>query len=290
MLPTSTCPLRRLPNGFPIPSLGLGTWRMGEHSDRAALEVRAVREALNMGYRLIDTAEMYGEGGAETVVGTALRQAIEAGDVRRDDITVVSKVYPHNASRSGVRQACSRSLRRLGLDYIDIYLLHWRGEVPLADTLAGFQELIHAGQIRHWGVSNFDTDDMAELWALPGGSGCVTNQVYYSLEARGIEFDLLPWQRGHKLPLMAYSPIAQGVLAGRAEVAAIAADAGCTAAQLALAWVLRQPEVIAIPKAIGTDHLRDNWAAAHITLPADVLARLDAIFVPTGRKEPLAMI
>lgn len=286
---TSSPPLRTL-NGTSIPSLGLGTWRMGEHADAADAEIAAVRSALQMGYRLIDTAEMYGEGGAETVVGTALREAFAAGDVRREDVIVVSKVYPHNASREGVRRACSRSLQRLGLDQIDIYLLHWRGEYPLTETLDGFADLMAAGQIRRWGVSNFDTDDMAELWSLPGGDLCATNQVYYSLEARGIEHDLLPWQHQRKLPLMAYSPIAQGALAGHPEVAAIAADLGCSAAQVALAWVLRHPEVIAVPKAVGAKHLCDNLAAAGMTLPPEALARLDAAFPPPRGKEPLAMI
>lgn len=286
-VPVPTCPL---PDGAALPVLGLGTWRMGEQPARRADEVRAVREALQLGYRLIDTAEMYGQGGAERVVGTALREAMAAGEVRREDVTVVSKVYPHNASRTGLRAACERSLRCLGLEQIDIYLLHWRGAVPLAETVAGFADLKRLGWIRSWGVSNFDVADLAELWALPGGREAVTNQVCYSLGARGVEHDLLPWMQSRHIPLMAYSPIDQGALAQQRELAALAAEVGCTAVQLALAWVLRQPGVVAIPKAVQSTHLRDNLAAAALRLDGEVLARLDALFPPPRGKQPLAMI
>lgn len=282
-----TCPL---PDGHTLPVLGLGTWRMGEQPARQSDEVRAVREALRLGYRLIDTAEMYGEGGAERVVGAALRAAVAAGEVRREDVTVVSKVYPHNASRAGVRAACERSLRRLGLEQIDIYLLHWRGAVPLGETLSGFADLQRRGWIRSWGVSNFDVADLAELGSLPGGREVVTNQVYYSLGARGIEHDLLPWMQSRNLPLMAYSPIEQGLLGQQRELAALAGEVGCTAAQLALAWVLRQPGVVAIPKAVQSAHLRENLAAATLRLDEEVLARLDVLFPPPRGKQPLAMI
>ncbi|CAZ89178.1 putative 2,5-diketo-D-gluconic acid reductase A (2,5-DKG reductase A) (2,5-DKGR A) (25DKGR-A) (AKR5C), dkgA [Thiomonas arsenitoxydans] len=207
-------PQRTLPDGSAIPALGLGTWRMGERAEARAAEILAVREALRMGYRLIDTAEMYGEGGAESMLGEALRQAFAAGEAQREDLTIVSKVYPHHASTRGVVEACERSLQRLKLDRIDLYLLHWRGEYALAETLAGFAQLQSRGLILHWGVSNFDVADLEELFALPGGSACATNQVYYSLGARGVEFDLLPWQARHRLPLMAYSPIDQGALGG----------------------------------------------------------------------------
>jgi diketogulonate reductase-like aldo/keto reductase len=287
---TTAALLRTLPDGTPIPALGLGTWRMGERADQREAEILAVRDALRLGYRLIDTAEMYGEGGAETMLGTALQQAFTAGEARREDLTVVSKVYPHHASTQGVIDACERSLRRLKLESIDLYLLHWRGEFPLAQTLDGFATLQARGLIRHWGVSNFDVDDMEELAALPGGSHCAANQVYYSLSARGIEFDLLPWQAKRRLPLMAYSPIDQGALSDHAAVLAIAQRLSVSAAQVALAWVLRQPEVIAIPKAVRSAHLRDNLAATQLQLGVEDLSLLDAAFPPPRRKRSLAMI
>lgn len=281
---------RRLPDGTLIPALGLGTWKMGERADQQDAEILAVREALRMGYRLIDTAEMYGEGGAETMLGTALQQAFSAGECAREHLTVVSKVYPHHASTQGVVDACERSLRRLRLEYVDLYLLHWRGDYPLAETLDGFARLQARGLIRHWGVSNFDVDDMEELHALPTGQQCAANQVYYSLGARGIEFDLLPWQARHNLPLMAYSPIDQGALSGHATVQELAKRLGVSSAQVALAWVLRQPEVIAIPKAVRTAHLRDNLSATQLHLSATDLRMLDAAFPPPRRKHSLAMI
>ena len=285
-----TIPDRRLPDGTPLPALGLGTWRMGERADARQAEILAVREALRMGYRLIDTAEMYGEGGAESMLGDALKLAFAAGEVQRDSLTLVSKVYPHHASTRGVVEACERSLRRLKVDQIDLYLLHWRGAFALSDTLEGFAQLQRRGLIRHWGVSNFDVSDLDELFALPGGTACATNQVYYSLEARGIEFDLLPWQQRHSMPLMAYSPIGQGALASHPALEAIGRNLGASAAQVALAWVLHQPEVIAIPKAVRSTHLRDNLAATQLALSAEDLQRLDALFNPPREKQPLAMI
>ena len=285
-----TIPDRRLPDGTPLPALGLGTWRMGERADARQAEILAVREALRMGYRLIDTAEMYGEGGAESMLGDALKLAFAAGEVQRDSLTLVSKVYPHHASTRGVVEACERSLRRLKLDRIDLYLLHWRGEYALAETLEGFAQLQRRGLIRHWGVSNFDVSDMNELFALPGGADCATNQVYYSLEARGIEHDLLPWQTRHQMPLMAYSPIGQGALGSHPALQAMAQSLGVTAAQVALAWVLRHPEVVAIPKAVRSAHLQDNLAAMQLHLGAAELQRLDALFAPPRGKQALAMI
>jgi diketogulonate reductase-like aldo/keto reductase len=274
-----------LPTGERVPALGLGTWRMGESARTRRAEVEAVRAALEIGYRLIDTAEMYGEGGAEEVVG----EALAAGPVRRDAVFLVSKVYPHNASRKGTIAACERSLARLRTDRIDLYLLHWRGPVPLAETVAAFEHLRETGRIRHWGVSNFDVDDLRELWSLDDGERCAANQVYYSAGQRGVEFDLLPWQRQQRLPLMAYCPIDQGALAGSRPLQAIARTKGVTAAQLALAWVLRQPDVIAVPKAVQAAHLRENLAAASIELSAAELARIDAAFPPPTRKRRLAM-
>ena len=276
-----------LPDGSPIPHLGLGTWRMGESRASRAAEVAAVRSAIEIGYRLIDSAEMYGEGGAEEVVGQALAEALRAGDVRRDELFVVSKVYPHNASRKGTVAACERSCRRLGLDRIDLYLLHWRGEHALDDTTAAMHTLVQSGRIAHWGVSNFDVDDMDELVAV--APDCASNQVYFSLSERGPEFSLLPWLRNKAMPLMAYSPIDQGTLAQHKALAAIGAPLALTAAQLALAWVLAQPGVVAIPKAVKPQHLRDNWAAASGTLSAETLRQIDRLFPPPACKLPLAM-
>jgi diketogulonate reductase-like aldo/keto reductase len=274
-----------LPDGETVPALGLGTWRMGESARTRRDEVDAVRFALELGYRLIDTAEMYGDGGAEEVVGEALAQ----GPVRRDAVFLVSKVYPHNASRADTVSACERSLKRLRTDRIDLYLLHWRGVVPLEETVAAFEHLREQGKIRHWGVSNFDVDDLRELWTADDGDRCAANQVYYSAGQRGIEFDLLPWQRQQGMPVMAYCPMDQGALARNGRLQAIARARGVSAAQLALAWVLRHPDVIAIPKAVQPTHLSDNFAAASITLAAAELAQIDAAFPPPARKRPLAM-
>jgi diketogulonate reductase-like aldo/keto reductase len=280
-----------LAGGGALPAFGLGTWRMGEDSRRRSAEVAAVREAIELGYRLIDTAEMYGEGGAETVVGQAVAEALRAGDVARDALTIVSKVYPHNASRRGTMAACDRSRQRLGLDRIDVYLLHWRGEHPLADTAAAMQALAADGRIGHWGVSNFDVDDLDQLARAtdPAGAPCATNQVCFSLGERGVEVALLPHMQGQGLPLMAYSPVDQGTLARSEALAAIAAPLQLSAAQLALAWVLSRPGVCAIPKAVQAKHLRDNLAASRITLGADTLAALDRAFPPPTRRTPLAM-
>ncbi|MBN8751716.1 MULTISPECIES: aldo/keto reductase [Variovorax] len=280
-----------LPTGGEMPVLGLGTWRMGEDASRRAAEIAAVREAIVLGYRLIDTAEMYGEGGAETVVGQAVAEALRAGDVRREALFIVSKVYPHNASRRGTREACERSLKRLGLDAIDLYLLHWRGNHPLRDTVDAMQSLVADGRIAHWGVSNFDTDDMEELEPLAGsGPVCAANQVYLSLGERGPEFSLLPWQHERGMPLMAYSPIDQGALAGDKALGELAVRLGVTAAQLALAAVIARPGVAAIPKAVRAAHLKENLAAAELKLDAATLEELDRLHPPPRRKAPLAMI
>jgi diketogulonate reductase-like aldo/keto reductase len=274
-----------LPGGQSVPAIGLGTWRMGESARTRRAEVEAVRHALEIGYRLIDTAEMYGEGGAEEVVGEALAQS----PVRRDEVFIVSKVYPHNAGRESAVAACVRSLERLRCDHIDLYLLHWRGNTPLAQTVAAFEQLQSQGRIRHWGVSNFDVDDLRELWTATQGAHCAANQVYYSASERGVEFDLLPWQRQHRVPTMAYCPIGQGALAHSQALKAIASARGCTPAQVALAWVLRQPDVIAIPKAVQPAHLRDNLAAASMVLSDAELAQIDAAYPPPRRKQALAM-
>jgi diketogulonate reductase-like aldo/keto reductase len=278
-----------LPGGATLPTLGLGTWRMGESRARRAAEVAAVRRALEAGYRLVDTAEMYGEGGAEEVVGEALAGALRAGDVRREDVVVVSKVYPHNASREGVVAACDRSRRRLGLDRIDLYLLHWRGAHPLRETVAGFRALVQAGSIARWGVSNFDVDDLEELCRVSEAGECAANQVWFSLTERGPEFALLPWMRERAMALMAYSPIDQGQAAKDATLRAIGAAHGWSAAQVALAWVLSHPGVVAIPKAVAEAHQRENLAAAGIALDAKDLARIDRAFPPPRGKTALSM-
>ncbi len=272
-----------LPAGEMVPVLGQGTWNMGDDSRRRRDEANALRLGIDLGMTLIDTAEMYANGGSEEVV----REAISG---RRDRIFLVSKVLPSNASRRGVEAACERSLKRLGTDRIDLYLLHWRGGVPLSETVEAFETLKAAGKIRHWGVSNFDTDDMEELEALPAGRNVQTNQVLYNLTRRGIEFDLLPWSRERGIPTMAYSPVEQGALGGDRRLKAIAERHGATPAQIALAWVMRDDGVIAIPKASRQEHVRDNRAALDIRLTPQDLADLDAMFPPPSRKRGLEMI
>jgi diketogulonate reductase-like aldo/keto reductase len=279
-----------LPDGTQVPALGLGTWRMGERAGNRRQEVDAVRTALKVGYRLIDSAEMYGNGGAEEIVGEALRDVMAAGELRREQLVVVSKVLPQNASKSGTVSACERSLRRLGLDFVDIYLLHWRGQHPLRATVEGFEKLHAAGKIAYWGVSNFDTDDLEELLAVEQGAACATNQVYYSASRRGIEFDLLPLQRKLKMPVMAYSPIDEGALGRNADLAKLGKRHGAGAAQVALAWLLRSPDVIAIPKAVKPEHLRENLSAASLELDAEDLAAIDRLFPPPKRKTSLAIV
>ncbi len=276
-------PTTKLPSGETIPALGQGTWFMGEQARRAADEATALREGLDLGMTLIDTAEMYGSGGAEEVVADAI-----AG--RRDEVFLVSKVLPENSSRKGTIAACERSLKRLGTDVIDLYLLHWRGSPPLADTLSAFETLVADGKIRYWGVSNFDTDDMEELFALPGGDKCACNQVLYNLTRRGIEFDLTALCRARRIPIMAYSPIEQGRMLDHAALKAVGARHNATPAQVALAWIIRQDGMIAIPKAASAKHLRENRAAVDIVLSADDLAELDKAFPPPKRKRSLEML
>jgi diketogulonate reductase-like aldo/keto reductase len=278
-IPTTT-----LPSGISVPILGQGTWKMGERRDRRAQEVAALRLGIELGMTLIDTAEMYASGGAEEVV----REAI-AG--RRDEVFIVSKVLPSNASRAATMRACEASLKRLGADRIDLYLLHWRGGVPLGETVDAFETLQASGKIAAWGVSNFDAADMRELMALPdGGTNVAANQVLYHLASRGTEFDLLPWQRQRGIPLMAYCPIGEGDLATDSRLGPVAERHGATPAQIALAWTLRGEGVIAIPKASQEKHVRDNRAAADIRLTAQDIAELDALFPPPRRKQPLAMV
>ncbi len=276
-----------LPSGRPVPVLGQGTWGMGEVPSAKAAEVAALRLGMDLGMSLIDTAEMYGEGGAEEVVGEAI-----AG--MRAEAFLVSKVYPHNADRRGVQAACERSLRRLGTDHLDLYLLHWRGAVPLAETLEGFEALKRAGKIRDFGVSNFDLDDLREAEGLPGGKHIAVNQVLYNLARRGIEWDLRDWCRARGMPVMAYSPLEsspseQANMLGRPAVQAVAARHDASAAQIALAWLLRQEGVVAIPKAVTPAHVRANRAALDIVLDAADLAELDRDFPPPRRRIPLEL-
>jgi diketogulonate reductase-like aldo/keto reductase len=278
-----------LPSGRTIPVLGQGTWNMGEDPAQRGAEVAALRLGLDLGMTLIDTAEMYGEGGAEEVVGEAI-----AG--RRDEVYLVSKVYPHNASRAGVLAACERSLKRLEVDCIDLYLLHWRGSVPLAETLEAFARLREQGKIRDYGVSNFDLDDMQETVGLTGGDVVATDQVLYNLAQRGIEWDLLPWCRARGMPVMAYSPLEsspseQAAMLGRPQIREVARRHGATPAQVALAWLLRQDGVVAIPKAVRLAHVRANRAALELAagLTREDLAELDAGFPAPRRRRPLAM-
>lgn len=263
---------------------------MGENRRTRKDEIAAIRTALQLGYRLIDTAEMYGEGGAEEIIGEALRGAFAAGEARREDVFVVSKIHPHNGHRRGIAPACRRSLDRLGLDRLDLYLLHWRGSVPLAETADGFESLRARGEITHWGVSNFDTADLEALLRIPAGRACAVNQVCYSASERGVEFELLPWMRRHDMPLMAYCPIDEGRLARHPVLAAVGRRHGATAAQVALAWILDRPGVIAIPKALQPGHIRENLAAGVLRLTGEDLAEIArALPAPTGR-QPLRIV
>ncbi|MFC3457790.1 MULTISPECIES: aldo/keto reductase [Massilia] len=273
----------RLPSGEQVPVLGLGTWHMGERPENRQNELDAIRSAVDSGMNVIDTAEMYGDGAAEELIGQALSG-------RRTDAFIVSKVLPHHATRRGTLNACENSLRRLGTDYVDMYLLHWPGAVPLEETLEAFDALLRAGKIRYWGVSNFDTADMEELLALRGGEAVAANQVLYNLTRRGIEFDLLPWCRQRTLPVMAYSPLEQGRLLGDPELLRLAADYGATPAQIALRWVLRNDATIALPKAGTPGHVGQLGKALDIPLSPQDMAALDRAFPPPERKVPLEVI
>lgn len=276
-------PTVTLPSGIDIPALGLGTWQMGEVKARANDEIDSLRLGLDLGMTLIDTAEMYGDGGAERIVGKALED-------RRDEVFLVSKVYPWNASRTGTIAACEASLQRLGTDRLDLYLLHWRGEHPLADTVAAFEQLKAAGKIGAWGVSNFDTADMEELLTVPNGENCAVNQVLYNLSRRGIEYDLLPWCQSRGIPVMAYSPIEQGRLVHHPELIRIAKAYQATPAQVALAFILERDGVVAIPKSSNLRRVRENRDAVDLDISDEDWAALDAAFPPPARKTALDML
>src|ERR1700738_4768362 len=280
---TTELPTVTLPGGERVPALGQGTWHMGEDRRRAAEEASAVRLGIELGMTLIDTAEMYGGGGAEEMVARAAEGV-------RDDLFIVSKVYPHNASRTGVVAACERSLKRLGTDRIDLYLLHWRGSIPFGETLDGFEQLARDGKIRYHGVSNFDQNDMAEWVALKGGATVAADQVLYNLMRRGPEWDLVPWCRERNIAIMAYTPLGQGSMLGNSALAEIARRSGTTPAQIALAWLLRQEGTIVIPKASRPEHVRENRGALDVRLTTEDLSALDRAFPPPKGKSSLGML
>jgi diketogulonate reductase-like aldo/keto reductase len=279
----SVIPNVRLPNGVAVPTLGQGTWTMGEKASEASREVESLRRGIELGMTLIDTAEMYAEGGAERVVA----QAIEG---QREKVYLVSKVYPWNASRRGTLDACRRSLDRLRTDSIDLYLLHWRGEHPLADTVEAFEQLRTEGLIDAWGVSNFDTSDMEELATVPSGNNVAVNQILYNLNRRGPEFDLIPWCRERNIPIMAYSPVDQGALVANADLIHLAKAYQATAAQVALAFLIRQGNVIAIPKTSSVHRVEENRAAIDLGITDEDWQTLDRQFPGPKRKVPLEMI
>ncbi|MBI0163519.1 aldo/keto reductase [Bartonella sp. M0283] len=271
------------PNGSIVPALGQGTWGMGEGISPADIEADSLRAGLDLGLKLIDTAEMYGNGGSERVVGKAL-----AG--RRDDAFVVSKVLPSHASRKGTIEACERSLKNLKIEKIDLYLLHWQSSVPLSETVEALEKLVTQGKIGAWGVSNFDTALMENLAQIAPKGHIATNQILYNLSRRGPEFDLIPWCENHNIPVMAYSPIEQGRIMKNRDLLDIAGKLNVAPSVLALAWVIRNPLMIAIPKTSSIKHLRENTKALDLTLDQDVLQRLDKIFLPPTRKQPLEVI
>jgi diketogulonate reductase-like aldo/keto reductase len=266
-----------------VPALGQGTWTMGDEPARRREELAALRAGIELGLTLIDTAEMYGDGRSESLVGEAV-----AG--QRDKVFLVSKVLPSNASRKGVARSCEASLKRLKTDRLDLYLLHWSGAHPLQETVRGFEDLVAAGKIRAWGVSNLDLDEMRKLVSLRGGKACATNQVLYNLSRRGIEFDLLPWSQKHGMPIMAYSPVEQGRILGRKALKDVARELDATPAQVALAWTLRHQGVVAIPKAASVAHVRENRKALDLKLDAQSLAALDKAFPAPKGPHPLEVI
>lgn len=272
-----------LPSGEFVAALGQGTWRFAEDPKLRQDQIASLRRGIDLGLNLIDTAEMYGEGRAETLVGEAIQG-------RRDEVFIVSKVYPHNASRRAMQTACNNSLQRMRIETIDLYLLHWAGSVPIEETVEAFETLQRQGKIRHWGVSNLDLEQMQELDAVAGGAAVQTNQVLYHLDERGIEWDLLPWLREHRIPIMAYSPTDQGRLLKSRALGAFAQERGMTPAQVALAWLLAQGDVIAIPKTSNVARLEENAAALEHSLSRADLDELDRLFPPPKRAKPLAMI
>ncbi len=272
-----------LPSGDRVSAFGMGTWNLGDRQASRAEEIATLRLGLDSGLTLIDTAEMYGEGRSESLIA----EAIEG---KRDEVFLVSKVYPHNASRKAAVAACEHSLRRLGTDRLDLYLLHWRGGVPLAETMEAFRELQRVGKIRHYGVSNLDLEDMRELWSVPGGSAIASNQLLYNLSRRGIEWDLLPWLREREIPIMAYSPIEQGRLIANQKLVEFSRQNDMTPAQAALAWLLAKDDVVVIPKTGRRERLQENLGALDRQLSTSQLAELDRLFPPPTSPQSLEML
>lgn len=272
-----------LPSGESVAALGQGTWYLGEDPARRQEEIATIRRGIELGMTLIDTAEMYGEGQSELLIGEAIQG-------RRDDVFIVTKVYPHNASAAAMRRACEGSLQRMRIEVIDLYLLHWPGAVPIGETVEAFEALKREGKIRHWGVSNFDLQRMKTLWNVPDGQAAQTDQVLYNLVRRGVEWDLLPALRQHRMPVMAYSPYEQGRLLANRALQVFATKAGMTPAQVAIAWLLAQDGVIAIPKTGQRERLEESVAALQHPLSPAQLVELDQLFPPPGGPTPLAMI
>jgi diketogulonate reductase-like aldo/keto reductase len=275
-----------LPSGEKVPTLGQGTWEMGDSPKTRTTEIEALQTGLQQGLTLLDTAEMYGDGDSEKLIAEMMRTS----QASRETLFLVSKVYPHNGSEAGVKAACDRSLKRLNTDYIDMYLLHWRGGEDLEQVIHGFEQLKSQGKIRHWGVSNFDTADMVELFALPNGNHCATNQILYNVARRGPEYELLPWMRERKMPAMAYSPVDHARLPKRSVLNDIAEKRQASVTQIALAWVLAQPDVIAIPKASTKAHVLENAAARAIQLTDEERALIDSRFPAPTSKRPLEIL
>lgn len=271
------------PDGTTVGSLGQGTWFMGEDPARKTEEIEALRTGVDLGMTVIDTAEMYGDGHSEVLVGEAVKGI-------RKDVYLVTKVLPQNADYEGTKKACENSLRRLGTDYVDLYLLHWAGPHPIEETVRAMTELRREGKILNWGVSNLDVDEIEDFMSVEGGKSCATNEVLYNLMRRGIEYDLLPWCREHKMPVIAYSPIERGKLAFDTTLRHIAARHNATPSQIALAWVLREPNILAIPKASSVAHVRDNYGALSIQLTEEDMKWINEAFPAPTRKMPLEMI
>lgn len=278
----------QLPDGTTLPAIGQGTWYMGEKQSSRREEVQALRYGIERGMTVIDTAEMYAEGGAEEVTGEAIKDC-------RDDVFLVSKVYPHHADQKQMITACERSLSRLGTDRLDLYLLHWRGGVPLEETVEALEQLKQSGKILRWGVSNLDTEDMQELWNIPAGQHCAVNQVLYHAASRGIEYELLPWLKERRIPVMAYCPLAQGgrlrkELLEHSVIREIAKDRGVSPSQIALSWVIRDGDILAIPKAVQLNHVAENAAAMDVILTQDEMVRLNEAFPAPKGKVPLDIV
>ncbi|KLD70076.1 aldo/keto reductase [Xanthomonas pisi] len=279
---SSPCPEVLLRTGRRVAALGLGSWNLGQGRHPPHQEIEALRTGQQLGMRLIDTAEMYGNGRSEQLIG----QAIDSAQAPY----LVSKVLPGNASARGIARACEASLQRLGVRTLDLYLLHWRGGSDLAEVVAAFEALRDAGKIRDWGVSNFDVDDMQDLWRIDGGQRCLVNQVLYHAGSRGIEFDLLPWCADHEVTVMAYSPLGSRALLDHPVLHAIGARRGVAATAVALAWAIRSGQVIAIPESGTPAHVRENAAACTLQLDAQDLAALESAFPPPTRKQPLDLL